>query len=83
MRYRGELGDPRYLERLEDPVTQSRRFKNFGSSQNFLNPTLRPDLRPNSNDSLCHVIESCKIFGSIKELGPKKIKPTLVGFSGE
>ena len=40
------------------------RFKNFGSSRKSLNPTLRPNLRPNSDDSLCHVIDSCKIFGS-------------------
>ena len=44
---------------------------------------------------LCHVIDSCKIFGStqwvrpnknktnLKELGQMNIKPTLVGFSGE
>ena len=36
------------------------RFKNLDSSRNSLNPTLRP----NSDDSLCHVIDSCKIFGS-------------------
>ena len=41
----------------------SPRFKNFGSSRNSLNPTLRPNLRPDSDDSLCHVIDSCKIFG--------------------
>ena len=35
-------------------------FKNFGSIRNSLNPTERP----HSDDSLCHVIESCKIFGS-------------------
>ena len=40
------------------------RFKNLDSSRNSLNPTLRPNLRPNSDDSLCHVIDSCKIFGS-------------------
>jgi len=26
-----------------------------------LNPTLRPDLRPNSDDSLCHVMNSCNL----------------------
>ena len=36
---------------------QSPWFKN-------LNPTLRPNLRPNSDDSLCNVMDSCKIFGS-------------------
>ena len=29
-------------------------FKSFGSGRNSLNPALRPDLRPNSDDSLCH-----------------------------
>ena len=44
---------------------QSSRFKNFDSSRNaLLKPTIRPNLRPNSDDSLCHVIDSCKIFGS-------------------
>ena len=61
----------------------SPRFKNFGSSRNSLNPTLRPNLRPNSDDSLCHVIDSCEILARLKELGPMKIKPTLVGFSEE
>ena len=42
----------------------SLRFKNFGSSHNSLNPTLRHNLRPNSDNSLCHMIDSCKIFGS-------------------
>ena len=42
---------------------QSPRFKNFGSSGNSLNPTLRP----NSDDSLCYVIDSCKIFRSTVE----------------
>ena len=42
----------------------SPRFKNFGSSRNSLNPTLGPDLRLNSDDNLCHVMDSCKIFGS-------------------
>ena len=43
---------------------QSQRYKNFGLSRNSLSPTLRPNLRPNSDDSLYHVIDSCKIFGS-------------------
>ena len=43
---------------------QSPRFKSFGSCRYSLNPNLRPNLRTNSNDSLCHVIDSCKIFGS-------------------
>jgi len=42
----------------------SPRFKNSDSSRNFLNPTLRVHLRPISDDSLCHVIDSGKIFGS-------------------
>ena len=42
----------------------SPRFKSFGSSLNSLNPALRPNLRPNSDDSLCHVIDSCEILGS-------------------
>ena len=42
----------------------SSRFKNFGSSRNSLNQTLRPNIRPNSDDSLCHVIDSYNILGS-------------------
>ena len=42
----------------------SPRFKSFGSSLNSLNAALRPNLRPNSDDSLCHVIDSCEILGS-------------------
>ena len=53
-----------FTVRLANVTERSPRFKSFGSSRNSLNPTLRPNLRPNSNDSLCHVIDSCKIFGS-------------------
>ena len=48
----------------------SPRFKNFGSNRNSLNTTLRPNLRPNSDDSLCCLIESCKIFGWTEEVRP-------------
>ena len=59
------------------------------------------NLRPNSDNSLCHMIDSCDIFdptlitacvtwltaaissARLKELGPMKMKPTLVGFSWE
>ena len=58
-------------------------FKGFCLGINSLNPALRPNLRANSDNSLCHVIDSCKILGSTLELGPMKIKPTLVGFSEE
>ena len=50
------------------------RFKNFDSSRNFLNPTLRPYLRPNTDDSLFHVIDSCKIFGSTQGVRPNENK---------
>ena len=43
-----------------------------------LNPTLRPNLRPNSDDSLCHVIDSFKIFGSVR---PNENKTDLGWFS--
>ena len=46
-----------------DYIFQGPRFKNFYSSRNSLKPTLRPNLQPNSDDSLCHMIDSCKIFG--------------------
>ena len=59
---------------------QSPRFKNFDSSRNSLNPTLRPDLRPNSDDSLCHVIDSCKIFGSSLGVRPNENKTDLGWF---
>ena len=38
-------------------------------------------VRPNSDGRLCHMIDSCKIFAWLKELGPIKIKPTLNSFS--
>ena len=40
-------------------------------ARDSFNPTFRPNLQPNSEDSLCHEIDSCKIFGS-KESGPMK-----------
>ena len=55
-------------------IDQSPRFKNFGLSRNSLNPTSRPDLRPNSDDSLYHVIDSCKIFGSTLGVRPNENK---------
>ena len=58
-------------------------YKNFGSSRNCLNPTLRPNLRSNSYDSLCHKIDSYKIFGSTDGVRPNENKPTLIGFSEE
>ena len=54
----------------------SPRFKNFGSSRISLNPTLRP----NSDDSLCHVIDSCKIFGLKYEVRPNENKTDLGWF---
>ena len=39
-------------------------FKSFGSGRNSLNSAVRPNLRPNSDENLCHVIDSYKIFGS-------------------
>jgi len=35
----------------------SPRLKRFSSGCNSLNPALRPNLRPNSDDSLCHPID--------------------------
>ena len=61
-------------------VDQRLRFKNFGSSRNSLKPTLRPDLRPNSDRSLCHVIYSCKIFGSTYGVRPNENKTNLGWF---
>ena len=49
---------------FKNVLLQSPRFENFCSSRNSFNPTFRPNLWPNSDDSLCHVIDSCKIFGS-------------------
>ena len=57
-------------------------FESFGSGRKYLNPALRPNLRLNSDDSLCHLIDSCEILGSTYKLSPIK-KPTLVGFSRE
>ena len=51
-------------------ISQSSRFKNFDSSRNSLNLTLRP----NSDDSLCHGIDSCKIFGSTEGVRPNEKK---------
>ena len=53
----------KFVNNLHIYFNQSPRFKSFGSSRNSLNPTFRPNLRLNSDDSLCHVIDSCKIFG--------------------
>ena len=64
-------------------LNQSPRFKSFGSSLNSLNAALRLNLRPNSDDSLCHVIDSYKISARLKELSQIKIKLTLISFSGE
>ena len=58
------LSDLVYLSLLNYPDL-SPRFKNFGSSRNSLNPTFRPNLWFNSDDSLCYVIISCNIVGSI------------------
>ena len=60
--------------------TQSQWFKNFGSSRNSLDPTLRPNLRPNSDDSLCHVIDSCEILGSTLGVRPDENKTNLGWF---
>ena len=61
-------------------IGQSPRFKSFGSSRNSLNLTLRPNLRPNSNNSLCHRIDSCKIFGSTSGVRPNENKTDLGWF---
>ena len=66
--------------RINFDSTQSPRFKNFGSSCNSLNPTLRPNLRPDSDDSLCHVIDSYKIFGSTLGVRPDENKTDLGWF---
>ena len=42
---------------------QSPRFKSFCLSLKSLNADLRPNLRPNFDDILCHVIDSCEILG--------------------
>ena len=52
-------------------------------SYNSLNPILRPNLWPNSDDSLCHLMTAARYSAQLNELDPMKIKPTLVGFSGE
>ena len=44
--------------------TRARDLKTSDSSRNSLNPTFRTNLQPKSDDRLCHVIDSCKIFGS-------------------
>ena len=58
----------------------SPRFKSFCSSRNSVNPTLRPNLRPNSNDSMCYVIDSCQIFGSTEGVRPNENKTDLGWF---
>ena len=55
----------------------ARDLKTFDSGRNSLNQALRPNLRPNSDDSLCHVIDSCKIFGSTKRVRPNENKTDL------
>ena len=61
---------------------QSPRFKSFGSGRIFLNPALIFNIRLNSDDNLCHVIDSGEI-DSHYGVKPNIIKPTSVGFSGE
>ena len=51
----------------------ARDLKTFDSGRNSLNQALRP----NSDDSLCHVIDSCKIFGSTKRVRPNENKTDL------
>ena len=51
-----------HLVKNEAIPFQSPRFQNFGTSRISLNPT--QIFLPNSDDSLCQVIDSCKIFGS-------------------
>ena len=57
-----------YIFISNDVFVQRPRFKSFGSGRNSLNPALRPNLKPNSDDSLFHVIDGFE---------------TLVGFSEE
>ena len=52
-------------------------FKSFGSGRNSLNPALRPNLRPNSDENLCHVIDSYKILGSTYGVRPNENKTDL------
>ena len=63
-------------------IDQSQRFKSFESSRNSLNPGLRLNLRPNSDDSLYHVIDRCKLFNSTYGVRPIVNKTYFVGFSG-
>ena len=52
-------------------------------SRNSINPGLRLNLRPNSKASLCHVIDSSKIFGSTYGVRPNENTTELGSFSGE
>ena len=58
-------------QRIEQVCYLSLRFKIFSSS---LTPTLRPDLRPNPDTSLAATRSTARLM----ELGPMKIKPTIV-----
>ena len=59
---------------------QSQRFKSFGWSRYSLNPALRPNLRPNFDDSLCQLIDSCKILGLTYGVRPNENKTDLGWF---
>ena len=58
----------------------SPRFKSFGSSRNSLNPTF---FDQTLTTSCVTGLTAARYSARLKELGPMKIKPTLIGFSGE
>ena len=56
---------------FEEP--QSPRFKSFGSGRNSLSPALKLYLRPNTDDSLCYVIDNSRSYARKCDNAP--IKP--------
>ena len=50
---------PEFYIHISEPAIQKLWLEPY-----FLKPDFKAKPSPNSNDSLCHVIDSCKIFGS-------------------
>ena len=65
---------PQDKDNIFNIIGQRTRLKSFDSGRNSLYPALKPNLRPNSDDSLCHKIDSlCHKIDSFD----------LVSFSGK
>ena len=72
--------------RFEKKLKKVSRIRDFKASARVLISEiqlLRPNLRSNSYNSLCHVIDSCTILDSTYELRPNENKTDLGWFSSK